>query len=497
MVSTVVDELVTMTDVDVVERFRELELTHRRIEAEQALLVAAMDARSIAQKDGHRSINAMLRAELNCSTAEAAAMRSLARTIDRFECVGGAWIEGRIRGGQVKHIARARGNHRVVDRLGPFVPIFVEQAEILDSKDFGDLVDETVRRLDEEGAHDARDAAIEHRNAHVSVVGDGLAVNAFGGDPLAAEEVVAIFDAFVEAEYRTDVEARRRRHADNADFHDLARTGRQRRFDALCEIFRMAAVSGGAPIAPQLVLNIVTDARTFADISQSAGLAAETNIAGEQVDPFTGLARPDSLIDELMHDPASLLDRRCETASGVPLHAHDVLRAALSGHVRRVVVDAKGVVVDMGRKQRLYTGSAREAAKLLIKRCEHPGCRLPVRFCDVDHADEWDRDAGRTDQANSGVRCGPHNRAKTRHRWRTRRATNGATYTIREDGTIMLPIGARRPTFDDEPSGDDRSHEVIDHLVDDITWDQLVTRVKHHTLEYLLDQRRRERHRAR
>lgn len=443
-----------MTDAEVIERFRALELEHRRIEAEQSLLVAAMDARSIAQKDGHRSITAMLRAELNCSTSEAAAMRSLGRTVDRFECVGDAWIEGRLHRGQVRHIARARGNHRIVDRLGPFVPIFVQQAEILDSTDLADLVDETVRRLDEDGAHDARDHAIEHRNAHVSAVGDGLAVSAFGGDPLRAEEMVEIFDAFVEAEFRKDVEARRERHGDNADFHDLARTDRQRRFDALCAIFRDAAVSEGTPVAPQLVLNVVTDARTYAATAHAAGLATATNLAGEPVDPFTGLARPGSLIEELMADPSSLLDRRCETASGVPVHAHDVLRAALSGHVRRVVVDATGVVVDMGRKHRLYTGSAREAAKLLIKRCEHPGCRLPVKFCDVDHADEWGRDDGPTDQANSGVRCGPHNRAKTRHRWRTRRATNGATYTIREDGTIMLPIGARPPTFDVDAPND-------------------------------------------
>ena len=143
----------------------------------------------------------------------------------------------------------------------------------------------------------------------------------------------------------------------------------------------------------------------------------------------------------------------------------------------------------MGRKQRLFTGSARVAAKLLIRRCEHPGCLLPARFCDIDHADEWGRDGGTTDQANSHIRCNPHNRAKSKRKWRTRRATNGKNYTIREDGTIMLPIGARQPGFEaDEPP----TRTMIDHRVDDITWDQLVTHIKLHTVEHLLAHRRPE-----
>ncbi len=144
------------------------------------------------------------------------------------------------------------------------------------------------------------------------------------------------------------------------------------------------------------MLNIVCDATTWAEISHGAGLAADTNLAGEVVDPFTGLTRPKDLLDELTPDPASVLDRRCETEAGVSVHPHDVLRAALSGHVRRVVVDAAGTVIDKGRKTRLYTGSARDAAKLLISRCQHPGCRMPARFSQVDHADEWIADEGGT-----------------------------------------------------------------------------------------------------
>ena len=111
----------------------------------------------------------------------------------------------------------------------------------------------------------------------------------------------------------------------------------------------------------------------------------------------------------------------------------------------------------MGRRRRLFEGPAREAAKLLVLRCEHPGCELPADLCDVDHADEWN-DGGATDQHNSRIRCGSHNVDKTKHRWRSRRATNGHTYTIRPDGTIMLPAGVRPPTFPNEDGPDDIEH---------------------------------------
>jgi hypothetical protein len=89
----------------------------------------------------------------------------------------------------------------------------------------------------------------------------------------------------------------------------------------------------------------------------------------------------------------------------------------------------------------------------MVRHCEHPGCELPADWCEVDHAAEWTADQGRTDQLNARIRCGAHNREKHRKRWRTRRANNGRTYTVRPDGTIMLPAGARPPSFD-EPDDD-------------------------------------------
>ena len=110
----------------------------------------------------------------------------------------------------------------------------------------------------------------------------------------------------------------------------------------------------------------------------------------------------------------------------------------------------------------MFTGAARQAALLLVRHCEHPGCDLQAEWCQVDHADEW-TDGGVTDQVNARARCGGHNREKHRKKLGSKRATNGQTYTIRSDGSVMLPVGADPPVFvpDDDESGLDDPAEDI------------------------------------
>ncbi len=319
--------------------------------------------------------------------------------------------------------------------------------------DFVTVVDHFVTQADERGGHDDRDAAVEGRQARAVEVGGTLDLRASGGDGLVTAEVLGILERFTEIEYRNDLEANRLAHGDLADGFSLPRTDRQRRYDAMIAIFRAAATAGDVGTAAEPLVNVVIDADTWGRMLLAAGLTTSTDLDGRRVDPFTGLAvdAADGLLDELV----GFDTRMCETTNGVALNPHDVLRAALAGHVRRVVVDSERVVIDMGRTQRLFIGKSRTAAKLLIRRCERAGCELPADWCEVDHVDEWDRDDGDTDQRNAAVLCRGHNNDKHRRRWQTRRATNGCSYTIRDDGTVILPVGARPPDFTGHPDDDD------------------------------------------
>jgi hypothetical protein len=168
-----------------------------------------------------------------------------------------------------------------------------------------------------------------------------------------------------------------------------------------------------------MVLNIVSDRWTFDDVVARHGLGEPPVTDGTSADPAT---------------------RSCETESGTPLLPDDALRAALDGHVRRVVLDSDGIPIDFGRKRRLFTGAAREAARLLATRCECPGCTVKKRFAQIDHLHEH-ADGGGTDIANAAVVCGRHNRFKSKHGLVAIRRPDGQLNWYRRDGTQMSSVG--------------------------------------------------------
>ena len=111
-------------------------------------------------------------------------------------------------------------------------------------------------------------------------------------------------------------------------------------------------------------------------------------------------------------------------------------------------------VINIRRTQRLFTGTARQAAQLLAVSCGHRGCDIPAHFCDVDHVDEWAADDGRTDQANALPLCGVHDRWQHRERLRGRRDHPGRIHLVKPDGTVIKALGARDPIWaeSDEPT---------------------------------------------
>lgn len=428
------------------DQLRANELAMRRLVAERAVLVGAIERRGEFAAE-HRSMAGYLRATTNCSDATAARDRRLARLVGEHPVVGEALRSGHIAVDHVVQISRLTVN----PRLRPFVPhlmaVLVESAEHLSHRRFADQVTSLIARLDTDGAFADLVDDVEGRRATVVEVGGGLFVSAHGGDPVLAARVRAVFDAFVTAEFRRDVEARRAEHGDAAEQFPLARTHAQRTFDALVAIFAAAHGSPEGRSLPPTVVDVVVDARTLhetlthAAITLPNGQVLDLDPAGAPTRSADLLA---DLVTELAADPTGFLDRRCETAAGSPVHPGVLLRALLTGHVRRVVVDSRKVVTDLGVRRRLFTGASREAALLLARHCVFPGCDMPAAWSQVDHNLEHHA-GGRTDQDNSNAACGHHNRAKHRRRWRTARDDHGRTVTVRPDGSLVLPVGERPP----------------------------------------------------
>ena len=459
MFDVFVEECVGSPDLALDERLRANELEFRRLTAERAALVSVIEHRG-AFGDEHRSMAGYLRAAVNVADGTVSRDRKLARLVAAHPEVGAALWSGHISADHALQIARVQSNRRVRDLLGLVVRVLVDLAEHSSHGEFETEITNLIAGLDQDGAFADTADAVVGRRASVVEVGGTLVVSAHGGDPVQAAQLQTVFDVFAEAEYRMDVERRREAHGDDAELHPLPRTHTQRGFDALAAIFATAyatavdlgtaANPGDAPSGPRLpeqVVNLIVDDQTAHDTLAHAGIVlpnGNTLELGDSGLPVDEPALLDGLAGELVDDPEAFLARRCETPNGSPIHPTIILRSLLTGHVRRVVLDSRRVVIDYGTKQRLFAGLARQAAMLLARTCEFPGCTLPAAWSQVDHNHEWHL-GGRTDQENGNVGCGHHNRTKHRQRWRTRRDRRGRAYTMRDDGTVILPVGERPP----------------------------------------------------
>ncbi|WP_169986945.1 HNH endonuclease signature motif containing protein [Microbispora sp. H10836] len=110
-------------------------------------------------------------------------------------------------------------------------------------------------------------------------------------------------------------------------------------------------------------------------------------------------------------------------ATGQVLPVSSVHRLARTSTLVRLVMDADGQVLDMGRKVRLATPAQRRAIFTRYATCWIDGCPLPATRCQIDHADNWST-GGLTDLKLLGPACQFHNRDRYQHPDRyTRRKT--------------------------------------------------------------------------
>ncbi len=200
----------------------------------------------------------------------------------------------------------------------------------------------------------------------------------------AGAEFAEIFSWFVEAEWHTDWAEARQRLGDNATTRDLIRTEAQRRADALVAMARAAASTPPGSQQPRPTTNVLIDQESF-----------EAHLRGETP------------------DPRRYRDVVIRTQTGRRLHPDDAINASLIGHIRRVVYDGSGTVIDLGRRSRLFRGSSRDAVMMLLTTCVWIGRDRPIAWCDADHSLGW-KAHGATVPRNGGGLCQAHNHLKER-----------------------------------------------------------------------------------
>ncbi len=487
---TVADRLLSvgLTPVDVIDAsdvVRGLEAGARVVRAAQVGLVDEIDRRGLFKADGHRSAKVMVRHTANLSDAEALRRAKAARACRDLPAVAAALRSGRLGPCQVERIARTHANPRVRHLLVDVDADLAVVAARLPYRDFDAYLTDWERLADEDGAGDEAERDHQRRDFRIGTNLNGSVFIDGNLGSLNGAELREVHEHFIDAELEADWAEARARLGDAAAYDDLIRTDAQRRADALMAIVRAAASAlagqhGGSVIVTNVVMDLatferrlrtvcsdepVTDpdprlAALFADViadldpqsdddgepapGRDADADANTDTApGSDLtpQPAAGAGRDDWAVPAPQGSaPPSRTPRdgsgfRCSTLDGTPVDPAEATANALVGHVRRIVVGRDGVVVDMGRRSRLFTGPRHLAVMISQTTCYWPGCHTPVTHCQADHLDGFNsRTRGPTNPANGGPACGKHNRLKE-HGFTVRRDERGHWHIYRPDGT--------------------------------------------------------------
>lgn len=400
-----------LDDAALLERSHLLEVARRRGEAAQVGVLGEIERRGLQAVDGLRGVDGWGRAVHRWSSREARARRALIRLGRAAPEVLERLADGRLGVAQAHLLATEFLHPRVGQLLLAELPGFLDDAANVSMATFEQQVTNWRLLADHDGHDPAR--AMRDRSATLSLgdVGFSLAAN---GPIIDAVQLQAILNMYVAAEYAADWAWTRAEYGDAACDAFMPRTTQQRRYDALVAIFDDAASTapGSSPNAP--LVNFMIDQFTYDEtLDQMFGTAASAT--GE------GPAR-----------------RYSQTTDGRHVPPADIVIASIRGQIRRVVTDHRGVVLDMGRRQRLFTGANRQAVLLVATMCTHPGCLVAASLSQADHLTPFGH-GGHTRTADASPGCGHHNRWRytagavttldNRGRWTTRRA----------DGTDIAP----------------------------------------------------------
>lgn len=362
-----------------------VEELRRSIEATAVAAAGAVDRRNPFRGQGFFSAKTVIKHMCKLSGPEAHRRVQTARLHEALPDWAAAEADGVVGVAQSELMARIAANPRIESAvLERDAPALLDDAieQSFDeferrARTWEALADPAGDLAKNERQHAARDVMLRPRPDGGWTLTGNLA-------ELAGVEFTEIFSWFVEAEWHADWAEARTRLGDDATTADLQRTEAQRRADALLAIARAAASTPPGSQPPRPTVNVLIDQDSF-----------EAHLRGDTP------------------DPRRYRDVVIRTQSGRRLHPDDAINAALIGHIRRVVYDSSGTVIDLGRRSRLFRGSSRDAVMMLLITCVWIGCDRPIGWCDADHSLGW-KAHGATEPRNGGGLCQGHNQLKER-----------------------------------------------------------------------------------
>ena len=346
--------------------------TQSVIAAGIARVTAAFDLRRIWAADGAKSAAPWLAHRCHASLT---AMRCQVRTAKRLRSMPHtrqAFATGRIGDDHVQVLARLAGSPRshVAAQFALDEEMLVGFALDLRFDDFERAIKYWLQHVDADGIED--DAADDHdaRFFHADETIRGNVSLSGMLDPVGGAAFTEALRRIESELFKTDWAAAKAEHGDQVRIEHLARTGAQRRADALVEMAHRAHAAPAGARLPAPLISVLVGYETFAG-------------------------------------------RICQLANGTVVTPGQVASLLTEADIERVVFSGKSRVIDVGERTRFFTGATRRAVEVTHQRCVHPTCDTPADQCDIDHSDIDYVDGGPTTQDNGKPLCGYHHRHKT------------------------------------------------------------------------------------
>ncbi|HEX2193240.1 MAG TPA: hypothetical protein VHH09_08600 [Acidimicrobiales bacterium] len=346
----------------VVALHRELE----RLGAVTTRAVAAFEAAGDFAGDGARSAAAWV-AFCRIPSSTARARVRLGRALRHLPVAEAAWVAGEVGEAQVGLLARSR-TPRTEQCLARDEELLVDEARRLTFRDFSRSLAYWRWRADPNGAEADAEAQREGRRFHLSQSLGGMFFADGLFDPIAGEIVARELHRLEEQLFAADWAEARARVGEDVRIADVRRSPAQRRADAVVEMATRSATAPADGRRPEPLFSVLVGYETF--VGAICQLGSGT------------MASPGSL--------APWLDR---------------------AWVERVVFDSPSRVIDVGVRQRLFSGATRRAVEVRDQECFEPSCDVPAEWCQIDHVQPW-AEGGLTTQANGRPACAFHNRRR-------------------------------------------------------------------------------------
>ncbi len=181
----------------------ECEAVRRRAEAMIAEIVGLAERTTAYVEDGHASVSGWTKAACNWSAGETKAIVQTGRLLDAVPEARSAAHAGSLGIGQTRLLARLFANPRCTDQLPDSAELLVGHAQSLWFDEFAVVVRRWEALADSDGAHDAHQRAHAGRDAHVSIAGQRVYLDARGG-VAAGAAMTEIFDRYCDTEFRAD-----------------------------------------------------------------------------------------------------------------------------------------------------------------------------------------------------------------------------------------------------------------------------------------------------